>query len=325
MPSSYDRAAGAARPAEESTSDPTAALADATVLVTGGAGFIGRHLVERLAPVAETRVLDHSTGDRRAELPDEVAVLEGDVTRPADLAAAMAGVDVVFHLAAFSSVPATLEQPTRSLDVNAVGTAAILERARAQDARVVLASSAAVYGRPAETPIPEDAPLRPRSPYGVGKLAADRYARRYADWYDVSAVSLRFFNVYGPGHRNGVLATFLSRARQGEPLVIHGDGTQSRDFVHVDDVVRAVLAAASTDATGEAFNVGTGDSTTVRELARLVQEAVPGSVDVLHDDPRPADIEHSCADVRKASERLGFDATVGLEEGIQRLAADPDG
>ncbi|MFD1647780.1 NAD-dependent epimerase/dehydratase family protein [Haloarchaeobius litoreus] len=324
MPSSHDPAVSAGRHAEESSPEGTADLADATVLVTGGAGFIGRQLVQTLSPGVETRVLDSGTSDRRAGLPDETAVLEGDVTNPADLAAAMAGVDVVFHLAAYSSVPATLDHPTRSLDVNAVGTAAVLDRARTQDARVVVASSAAVYGRPAETPIPEDAPLRPRSPYGVGKLAADRYARRYEDWYDVPAVALRFFNVYGPGHRNGVLATFLSRARQGDPLVIHGDGSQTRDFVHVDDVVRALLAAARTDATGEAFNVGTGETTTVRELARLVQETVPGGVDVLHDDPRPADIEHSCADVRKAREQLGFEAELELEEGLQRLVDGPD-
>ncbi|WP_256300985.1 NAD-dependent epimerase/dehydratase family protein [Haloarchaeobius salinus] len=324
MPASHDTATGVGRSPDESSPGATAALADATVLVTGGAGFIGQRLVEVLAPVADTRVLDHRANGHGTVLPDQVAVLDGDVTESADLAAAMAGVDVVFHLAACSSVPATLEQPTRSLDVNAVGTAAVLDRARRQDARVVVASSAAVYGRPTETPIPEDAPLRPRSPYGIGKLAADRYARRYEDWYDVPAVALRFFNVYGPGQRNGVLATFLSRAREGEPLVIHGDGTQTRDFVHVDDVVRSMLAAATTDATGEAFNVGTGETTTVRELARLVQETVPGGVDVLHDDPRPADIEHSCADVRKAREELGFEAEVALEAGLRRLAARSD-
>ncbi|WP_435346413.1 NAD-dependent epimerase/dehydratase family protein [Haloarchaeobius sp. HRN-SO-5] len=298
-------------------------LADATILVTGGAGFVGSHLVDALAPVADVRVLDDCSTGRAANVDEDAVLLEGDVTDPAQLSAAVADVDVVFHLAALSAVPDTMAEPTRCLQVNASATGAILEHARRVDARVVFASSAAVYGRPDETPISEDDSLTPRNPYGVAKLASDQYVRRYEQWFDVPAVALRFFNVYGPRQLpdRGVIPTFLSNARAGEPLVVEGDGEQTRDFVHVSDVVRALLAAATTDATGEAFNVGTGEATSIAELAELIRDLSDDSVPVHHDDPRPADIEHSVADVSKARDRLGFDADVSLAAGLESLLA----
>jgi UDP-glucose 4-epimerase len=185
---------------------------------------------------------------------------------------------------------------------------------------VVLASSAAVYGQPESVPVEEDHPKEPTSPYGVSKLAVDLYARRYADLYDLETVALRYFNIYGPRQRggdySGVITAFVERALDGDPITVHGDGEQTRDFVHVRDVVRANLRAATTEYVGEAFNVGTGDSVTVAELAERVRDATDSDSAVVHTDPREGDIRHSRADVTRASRRLGFEASVPLSEGL---------
>jgi len=298
-----------------------AALEGATVLVTGGAGFVGSHLADALAPVADVRVLDDCSTGRPENVPADATLRRADVTDDDALAAATTGADYVFHLAAMSSVPDSLKAPTRCLDVNATGTAAVLDRARQADARVVFASSAAVYGSPESTPIPEDAPLRPLNPYGISKRAADEYVRQCSDWFDADGVALRFFNVYGPRQQSGrgVVPTFVDRARAGDRLVVHGDGSQTRDFVHVDDVVRAMLRAASADVIGEAYNVGTGETTSIRTLAETVRDAAGESVDVAHDDPRPADIRHSRADVSKIRADLGFEPAITLADGIESL------
>ncbi|NHN43168.1 NAD-dependent epimerase/dehydratase family protein [Halorubellus sp. JP-L1] len=294
-------------------------LADATVLVTGGAGFVGSHLVDALAPIADVRVLDDcSTGDPR-NVHDDATLLVGDVASQDAIDEATHDVDYVFHLAAISAVPDAMAAPARTLDVNATATARLLERATERDARFVFASSCAIYGDPTDTPIPETERKTPRGPYGVSKLAADQYVRRYADWYDASTVALRFFNVYGPRQTRGVVPAFADRALDGDALVVDGDGQQTRDFVHVDDVVQALLLAAAADVTGEAYNVGTGRSTSIRGLADMVRDVVDADVPVTHDDPRPADIAESRADVRKASEHLGFEPTVSLSDGLRTV------
>jgi UDP-glucose 4-epimerase len=299
-------------------------LAGATVLVTGGAGFIGSHLVDALAPVADVRVLDRfSTGDAN-DLPAGVAVHGGDVTDRADVATAMADVDVVFHEAALVSVPESVERPVESHETNVGGTVNVLDAARREGARVVLASSAAVYGQPATVPTPETAPLAPASPYGADKVAADRYATAYGETYDVPTVSLRYFNVYGPrqgGEYAGVVDAFLERAMAGEPLTVHGDGSQTRDFVHVADVVQANLRAAITDATGRAYNVGTGHAVSIRDLAETVVDVTDSASSITHTDPRPGDLAESCADVSRAREHLGYRPTVDLETGLADLVA----
>ncbi|SEV82588.1 NAD-dependent epimerase/dehydratase family protein [Natrinema salifodinae] len=303
------------------------AIRDTTILVTGGAGFIGSHLVEALIPQNEVRVLDNfSTGDR-ANLPDDVTVIEGDVRDPMALQEAARGVDVIFHHAAVVSVSRSVDEPRQSNRTNLDASLLVLEQARQEDARVVLASSAAVYGHPDELPVPETASTAPTSPYGVQKLALDQYARLYEDLYDLPTVALRYFNVYGPrqqGPYSGVISTFLEQAWAGKPITVEGDGEQSRDFVHVSDVVRANLRAATTDAVGEAYNIGTGQRATVLELAETIRDVTDSSSPIVHRDARPGDIRHSGADTSKADRKLGFEARVGLESGLRSLVSESD-
>jgi UDP-glucose 4-epimerase len=296
-----------------------------TILVTGGAGFIGQHLVDALAPDNEVRVLDHAM-DRADRLPGNVERIRADIRDEDALASAMRGVDVVFHLAAMVSVSDSVTNPRECHDVNVTATVSLLDRARAEDARVVLASSAAVYGDPDAVPVAEDARKRPRSPYGISKLALDHYARRYAELYDLPTVALRFFNVYGPGQRGGdyagVIDVFRDQVHDGGPVTVDGDGQQTRDFVHVGDVVRAARLAAVTDHTGEAFNIGTGERVTIRRLAELVRETVGVDADIVHTDPRPGDVRHSCADIEKARSSLGFEPEIALADGLSTLLTE---
>jgi len=301
------------------------AIRDRTVLVTGGAGFIGSHLVDALHPHNEVRVLDTFTTGTRAYLPDGVTVIEGDISDPIALQKAARGVDIIFHHAALVSVSQSVEAPRQSNETNLEASLLLLEQARQEDARVVVASSAAVYGHPEDLPVSETTPTKPSSPYGVQKLALDQYTRLYEDLYDVETVALRYFNVYGPrqqGPYSGVISTFLEQARADEPITIEGDGKQSRDFVHISDVVRANLRAATTDAVGEAYNIGTGQRTTIEELAETIRDATGSSSPIVHCEPRPGDIRHSGADTSKATRELGFEARVGLESGIRSLVGE---
>ncbi|MXV63827.1 NAD-dependent epimerase/dehydratase family protein [Natronorubrum sp. JWXQ-INN-674] len=298
------------------------ALRDKTVLVTGGAGFIGSHLVEALTPHNEVRVLDNFSSGDRAHLPEDVTVIEGSISDPIAVQEAARGVDIIFHHAAVVSVSRSVDAPRQSNDTNLDASLLLLEQARQEDARVVVASSAAVYGHPAELPVQETAPAEPTSPYGVQKLALDQYTRLYEELYDLETVALRYFNAYGPrqqGPYSGVISTFLEQARANEPITIEGDGEQTRDFVHVSDLVRANLRAATTEATGEAYNIGTGSRTSIRELAETIKDATGSSSPIVHRDPRPGDIRHSGADVSKAERTLGFESQVGLESGIRSL------
>jgi UDP-glucose 4-epimerase len=293
-----------------------------TVLVTGGAGFVGRRLAEALDAHNEVRVLDDFSTGSRANVPPDVDVVEGDVRDEETVAAATAGVDIVYHQAGLVSVPESLEAPVASSDVNVGGTVRVLEAARRNDARVVVASSAAVYGDADSSPIPEDAPKNPTSPYGADKLAADNYARVFADAYDLPVVALRYFNVYGCGQNpeySGVVDAFLRRALTDEPLVVHGDGEQTRDFVHVDDVVRANLVAGVTDATGAAYNVGSGESVSIRRLAELVAELADTDAPIEHGPARPGDIRHSEADIQRAREKLNYEPQTELRVGLGRM------
>lgn len=298
-------------------------VSDRTVLITGGAGFVGSHLAEALVADNEVRVLDDLSSGARDRVPADAELVAGDVCDPETVADAMDGADLVFHEAALVSVEESIEDPTASRRINASATVDLLERARREDARVVLASSAAIYGHPESVPVAEGDAKEPTSPYGIDKLTIDHYARRYHDLYGLETVPLRYFNVYGPRQNpeySAVVSVFFRQARDGGPLTVEGDGAQTRDFVHVSDVVRANLLAATTDRVGEPFNVATGESVTVNELAETVVEVTDSDAEIAHVDPRPGDIEHSEADISKAREALGYEPRVSLEEGLRELA-----
>ena len=295
------------------------------VLVTGGSGFIGGAIAETLQTDNDVRVLDL---DPAATPPDGVSVIEGDVRDRQVVNEAVADVDVVFHQAAIVSVAQSVADPMESHAVNATGTLQVLEAARRHGSRVVGASSAAIYGDPERVPIAESAPLAPTSPYGLNKLALDHYLRLYHDLYDLDTVALRYFNVYGPGQTGGdyagVMEAFLEQAQAGDPLTVHGDGEQTRDFVHIDDVVRANILAAETDAVGTAYNVGTGHSVTISDLAERVRHAVGSDSPIVTQEAREGDVRHSRADLTRSTQELGYQSAVSLDAGIATLADERD-
>lgn len=302
---------------------PDTRIRDREVLITGGAGFIGSHLAEALAETNDVTVLDDLSSGEIDNVPTSARFVEGSVRDGALVRELVTGADLVFHQAAVVSVDASIENPARCHSINVDGTLSVLEAARRDGAKVVLASSAAIYGRPKSVPIPETEPKTPTSPYGLDKLATDRYAQLYDSLYDLETVALRYFNVYGPrqgnGDYSGVISVFRDQARTGEPITVHGDGSQTRDFVHVRDVVEANLLAASADVSGEAFNIGTGRSVSVSELATAVKALLGTSSDIVHLDARSGDIQQSRADISKAQSRLGYTPTVDLEAGLETL------
>jgi len=297
---------------------PKRGPSESRILVTGGAGFIGSHLVDEL--VKNNQVLDDFSTGHRDRVPDEAAVFEGDIRDTELLEEAMDGVDLVFHQAAVVSIPESVANPLESNAVNAEASLHLLERAREQGARVVAASSAAVYGDPERTPISEDDKLDSRTPYGVQKLTLDHYTRLYHDLYDLDTVVLRYFNVYGPrsetGEYSDVVSVFLRQAEAGDPITVEGSGDQTRDFVHVDDVVQANLRAGTTNAVGGAYNVGYGEPTSITDLAALVRDVTGSDSPITQVDPRPGDIGASLSNISAARADLGYSPTIDLETGL---------
>lgn len=298
------------------------ALTGQDILITGGAGFIGGHLAAHLAPTNDVTVLDDLSAGDRTTVPADATFINADLRDYEQLSKLVAAADIVFHQAALVSVAASIDDPLSGHSRNVEATLRALEAARNTTTRVVIASSAALYGPPKTVPIGEDHAKTPQSPYGLDKLTIDRYAQLYHDLYGVETVALRYFNAYGPGQTGdyaGVISVFIEQARNDEPLTVHGDGTQTRDFVHVDDIVQANLRAAQTDAVGEAYNIGTGTETEIRTLAEIIQELTGTAAPVTHTDPREGDIKRSCADITKAKRQLGYKPTVELSEGLQEL------
>ena len=307
--------------ADAATDQPE--LSGRQVLVTGGAGFIGSHLTEALVERNDVRVVDDLSAGSSERVHPEATFVEGDVRDRETIDSAMTDVDVVFHEAGLVSVAASTERPVDSQTANVGGTLNVLDAARRADARAVVASSAAVYGHPDTVPVSEDASLSPTSPYGVDKLAVDHYTRLFADLYGLPTVALRYFNVYGPGQPaegySGVISTFLEQATAGEPLTIHGDGAQTRDFVHVEDVVRANLRAAVTSNVGRAFNVGTGEATSIETLARTIKRVTGTDSETIRVDGREGDIRESVADLTAARNCLGYEPRVALSDGLATI------
>lgn len=296
------------------------------MLVTGGAGFIGSHIVERLVGLGhEVRVLDNfSTGSRENLSSIEgVDILEGDIRDVSSVERAVKGVDVVFHEAALASVPRSVADPASSNEVNVTGTLNVLVASRdAGVRRLVYASSSSVYGDSPELPKQERMAPSPESPYAASKLAGENYCRVFSSLYGLECVSLRYFNVFGPRQDPGsqyaaVVPLFVKALLSGTPPVIYGDGEQSRDFTYVANVVDAnMLALSATGVAGEVFNTACGRTSTVNELLAKLQGVVGTSLIARHTDTRAGDVKHSYADISKAERALGLGSGVSLDDGL---------
>ncbi len=295
------------------------------VLITGGAGFIGSRLVTALASDNDVRVLDNLSNGSRSNVPNDVTLIQGDLRNEKAVEQATDGVDIIFHHAALIDVERSVRRPALTHEINVTGTVTLLEQARKESATVVFASSAAVYGHPSSVPIAEDASMEPTSPYGLSKLAAEQYVNLYGELYDITTVSLRYFNVYGAGQLSGpysaVISIFVEQALSGDPITVEGDGSQTRDFVHIDDVVNANLLAASSGVTG-VFNIGTSESVSILELAETIRDVVGSDSEIVHVDERPGDIARSRADISQAKSVLGFTPSVSLHDGIESFATE---
>jgi UDP-glucose 4-epimerase len=309
------------------------------VLVTGGAGFIGSYLVDRLVDTGHYVIaLDNLSTGRTRNLSRSLhrpnfELIRADVRKiPRSFVQRLRRVDRVCHLAAATSVQQSIRDPVFTNEVNVVGTLNVLEAAKKLKAeRVVFASSAAIYGIPRAFPIAEDASISPISPYGASKAASELYLQAFEENNGIEAVSLRYFNVYGPrqtpSEYAGVISIFAKRALNRQPLQIYGDGSQTRDFVYVSDVVDATVAALEKNLKSRAFNIASGTEITVLELAKTVQRLAGSGSELKFRPPLIGDISRSVADVTRARNELRFAATSiddGLSETVQWLAEGPE-
>ncbi len=290
------------------------------ILVTGGGGFIGANLVRLLLDEgARVTVLDDWSSGRREHLTGfEVDVVDGDVTQRSVVEEAVRGHDAVVHLAAQTGVPGSLADPRKDCAVNVLGTLNVLEASRAGGTeRVVFASSNAPLGRQ-EPPASEDKAPLPLSPYGASKLAGEAYCLAYNGSWGLGTVALRFGNAYGPfcAHKTSVVATFFKEALAGRRLTVHGDGRQTRDFIYVGDVCRAIGMALDSDVAGEVFQIASGVETSILELAALLQRVAGEQVSISHGPSRRADIRRNYAVITKVGKTLGWSPEVDLEQGL---------
>ncbi len=290
------------------------------VLVTGGAGFIGSHVVEHLLARGDAvHVVDDLSNGKRENVPAEATLHIHDIREPLAGIVHEADADAIVHLAAQADVRVSVARPGFDADVNVVGTVNVLEAARQVGARVVLASTGgAIYGE-CERPAREDDPCLPLSPYGAAKLAGEGYLGAFGRLYDTPHVALRFGNVYGPRQdphgEAGVVAIFLGRLLEGQPCTIFGDGSQSRDYVYVGDVARATLAALDGGVEG-VLNVGTGVATTVLELYEVCRSVAGSALEPVHEVPRQGELGRSVLDGERAAAVIGFRPEVSLDDGV---------
>ncbi len=302
------------------------------ILVTGGAGFIGSHLVRWLVEQGHhVRVLDNLSSGRLDLLGpalESIEFIEGDIRNFSAVQAALNRIDLVFHLAALVSVVESVEYPLRTQDINATGTLHVLEGARrAGVARVVQASSCAVYGNTEKLPVAETERPMPLSPYALTKLAAEQYGQLYTQLYELETVALRFFNVYGPRQDPAspyaaVIPRFIAKLCAAEQPLIYGDGQQSRDFIFVGDIVRALWSAATVpNIAGGVFNVGSGLAWSILELARIIGDVLGVSVQPIFAPARDGEVRHSRADVSLFAEQANFRANMPLREGLNATVA----
>jgi UDP-glucose 4-epimerase len=299
-------------------------------LVTGGAGFIGSNIVEGLVRQgARVRVLDDlSTGSlaNLAAVQDQIEFIKGDLRDPQVVRRAVEGITYISHQAALRSVPRSVDDPMSTDAVNTHGTLQLLVAARNAKTvrRVVYASSSSAYGDSPALPKVEDQTPAPVSPYAVSKLAAEHYCRTFTHLYDLETVSLRYFNVFGPRQSPeskyaAVVPLFMRAALFSEPLIIHGDGEQSRDFTYIDNVVQAnILAFTAPGVAGEVFNIACNSRHSVLEIARTIEKLLGRHVKLHHTPPRPGDVRHTQASIAKAQRLLAYQPTIGFADGMQR-------
>lgn len=296
-------------------------------LVTGGAGFIGSHLVEALVTAGcQVAVLDNLSSGKTANLKHlegHFSFFQEDIRNPKTLDAALQGCEVVFHLAAIVSVPQTIENPIESAAVNDLGTLSLLDAARQKKVkRVVFSSSCAVYGDDPRLPKQETMTPKPLSPYAAQKLAAEYYTKLFNDLYGIETAVLRYFNVYGPRQDpaspySGVISIFMTKALRNKPAVIYGDGNQTRDFVYVKDIVKAnLLAATAGNAGGRIVNIGSGQAVSINRLWQAICALSGRKLDPRYASKRPGDIRESLAGTAAAKELLNFECEVSFEKGL---------
>lgn len=294
-------------------------------LVTGGAGFIGSHITRALLDQgAKVRIFDNFSSGKRENLKGlNVEIIEGDLRDASRVAEAVQGINIIFHEAAFVSVPESMEKPQECLDVNVTGTSILFEAARkAGVQRAVIASSAAVYGDSTAMPLVEDTPLKQLSPYASSKRIDEKYAELYTNYFGFEVAALRYFNVYGPRQRPdsmyaAAVPIFIRRMLDNKPITIYGDGGQSRDLVNVKDVVQAnLLASQHPKAPGQIFNVCTGVETRLLDLLDILYEIFPNAPRHVHAEPRAGDIYRSIGTPQKAMDVLGFKPSVTLADGV---------
>jgi len=295
------------------------------ILVTGGAGFIGSHIVDRLSPENKVTVLDNLSSGSLPNLgksKDRITFIKGDVLDKTLLKNIVAEVELIFHLAANVGNIRSIEDPYFDMDVNIRGTINLLEACLNSNVkRLVYSSSGAIFGEAKYLPIDEDHPLNPESPYGVSKLAAEKYCFAFHKVHGVPTTAVRYFNVYGP--RQGyseyanVIPIFIGRIKDNKLLTIFGDGKQTRDFVFVEDVVTAnILAATQPAAIGQIFNIATGRGKSLLELVSILNEISAKENPVVHADARAGEVKHSRANIEKAQKMLGYNPQIDFKEGL---------
>lgn len=304
------------------------------ILVTGGAGFIGGHLAEAFAADGHEVVALDSLFDNYAEAikqhnitagrsaSDSYEFVEADIRDEATVEEYVNWAEVVYHQASLVGVRDSVDHPKTYSEVNVGGTLNVLESARKTDLkRLVFASSSSVYGKPEYLPYDEDHPTTPISPYGVSKLAAEQYVRMYNDAYDLPTVALRYFTVYGPRMRpNMAISNFVSRGFNGQSPVIYGDGSQTRDFTFIEDILTANRLLLETDAAdGEVMNIGSTDNISIKQLATEVRDQLAPDAELEYDDRFAADAEHTHASIDKANKLIGYEPTTTIREGVSEF------
>ena len=307
---------------------------NANILVTGGAGFIGSHLATKLTQQGhQVKVLDNLSTGKLSNIENlikngSVDFIKGDIRDTSVVKEAVSGIDVVFHLAAQISVPLSILNPELNHEVNVKGTSNLLNASiSAGVAKFLFASSCAVYGEPIYLPIDEAHPTNPISPYAESKLLSEQECIRLSNENKIESVVVRFFNVYGPkqglNEYSGVITKFIERIEQKIPLTIFGDGSQTRDFVFVQDIAAALLLASENkSANGQVFNIGTGKASTIKSLAEVLLSLTGSKVELQFESQRSGDIKHSYGDISKAKKMLGYAPQFSLADGLKILLKD---